>query len=115
MTTLRVAVPTRGDRGMVDTVSNVFSRAEIFTILDIEGEEVKEVSVEKNMASTLKQGAGPLAVKNLKEMDVDLVLVPELGPGAKTMLKAFDIKIIEVESGITVCKAVKNALEKSES
>ena len=113
--TLRIAVPTIGDRGMIDTVSDVFSRAENFTILEVEGGEIREVRTEKNTASTLKQGAGPLAVNNLKEMGVDTVLSAELGPGAKTLLKAFDIKIIKVESGITVCKAVKDALEKFEA
>jgi len=111
MTTLLIAVPTVGDLGLTDKVSNVFSRAETFTILEVEGKEIQGVTVEKNTASALKQGAGPLAIKILNDKGVDIVLCPELGPGAKTMLDAFGIKTIRVESGIKVSDALKDALE----
>ena len=111
MTTLLIAVPTVGELGLTDKVSNVFSRAETFTILEVDGKEIQGVTVEKNTASALKQGAGPMAIKFLKDKGVDLILVPDLGPGAKTMLDAFGIKIIRVESGINVRDALKDALE----
>ena len=111
MTTLLIAVPTVGELGLKDTISNVFSRAKTFTILEIEGKEIQGVTVEKNTASALKQGAGPLAIKKLNDKGVDTVLCPELGPGAKTMLDAFGIKTIQVESGVKVSKALKDVLE----
>ncbi len=111
MTTLLIAVPTVGDLGLKDKISNVFSRAETFTILKVEGKDLQTVTVEKNIASALKQGAGPLVIKMLKEIGVDIVLCPKLGPGAKTMLDAFEIKIISVESGIKVRDALKEVLE----
>ncbi|MBA7703118.1 hypothetical protein ES703_111900 [subsurface metagenome] len=111
MTTLLIAVPTVGELGLKDKVSNVFSRAETFTILEVEGKEIQNVTVEKNIASALKQGAGPLAIKKLKDQGVNTVLCPELGPGAKTMLDVFGIKTIRVESGIKVRDALKDALE----
>lgn len=111
MTTLLIAVPTVGELGLKDRVSNVFSRAETFTILKVKGKKIQGVTVEKNTASALKQGAGPLAIKELNDKGVDTVLCPELGPGAKTMLDAFGIKTIRVESGIKVSQALKEALE----
>ena len=111
MITLLIAVPTVGELGLNDTISNIFARAETFTLLGVEGKEIQEVTVEKNTASALKQGAGPLAIKKLNEMGVNTILCPELGPGAKTMLDAFGINIIRVESGIKVSKALKDVLE----
>ncbi len=111
MTTLLIAVPTVGELGLKDKISNVFSRAETFTILKVEGKDLQTVTVEKNIASALKQGAGPLVIKMLNEIGVDTVLCPELGPGAKTMLDAFGIKIIRVESGVKVSQALKEVLE----
>ncbi|MBA7622538.1 hypothetical protein ES703_29916 [subsurface metagenome] len=111
MTPLLIAVPTVGDLGLKDKVSNVFSRAETFTILKVEGKDLQGVTVEKNIASALKQGAGPLVIKMLNEIGVDTVLCPELGPGAKTMLDVFGIKIIRVESGVKVSQALKEVLE----
>ena len=111
MTPLLIAVPTVGELGLKDTISNVFSRAETFTILKVEGKDLQTVTVEKNIASALKQGAGPLVIKMLNEIGVDIVLCPELGPGAKTMLDVFGIKIIRVESGIKVSQALKEVLE----
>ena len=107
MTNFRVAVPTRGDLGLKDTVSDVFSRAETFTLLDVEGGEVKEVRVQENTASSLKQGAGPMVAKSLSERGVDVVLTGELGPGAKTLLEVLGIRIIRVKTGEKVSEALK--------
>ena len=114
MTALLIAVPTVGDLGLKDKVSNVFSRAETFTILDVEGKEIQGVTVEKNTSAEMKQGAGPRAIKFLKEKGVDLILVPNLGIGAKTMLDAFGIKTISVEGGIKVKEAVVKVLKEME-
>jgi predicted Fe-Mo cluster-binding NifX family protein len=41
MKTVRLAVPTKGDKGMRDVVSDIFARAATFTIIDIVDGEVK--------------------------------------------------------------------------
>jgi predicted Fe-Mo cluster-binding NifX family protein len=76
----------------------------------VKGKEIQGITVEKNTASALKQGARPLAIKKLNEKGVDTVLCPELCLGAKTMLDAFRIKTIRVESVIKVRDVLKNAL-----
>ena len=59
MKAVRLVVPTKGDRGMRDVVSDVFARAATFTFIDVVDGDVKEVRVEENTASALKQGTGP--------------------------------------------------------
>lgn len=115
MSRLRVALPTCGRKGLRDTVSGVFSRAETFTIVDVVGGEPRTVEVEENKASGLSQGAGPIAVRSLKDKGVEAVLSGDLGPGASVLLETVGIKAIRVETGIRVSEALKHvALGKSD-
>jgi len=77
---------------------------------EVKSKEIQGITVEKNTASALKQGARPLAIKKLNEKGVDTVLCPELGLGAMTMLDALRIKTIRFESVIKVRDVLKNAL-----
>ena len=106
-----LAVPTTGDRGMKETVSDIFAKAPTFTFIDIVDEKVTNVRVEENTASQLKQGTGPIVMKNLKDKGVDIVVAGELGPGAKTLLEFSNIKMIHVERGLEVSQAVERVLE----
>jgi len=110
MKAVRLAVPTKGDRGMRDVVSDVFARAPTFTIIDIVDGKVKEVRSEENTASALKQGTGPIVARDLKEKGVDVVVAGEFGPGAKTLLKMNGIRMVQVEPGVKVSEAVKKVL-----
>jgi predicted Fe-Mo cluster-binding NifX family protein len=110
MKTLRLALPTKGDRGMKDMISDIFARAATFTIIDIVEGEVKEVRVEENKASGLKQGTGPIVARDLKEKGVDVVIAGELGPGAKTLLDMSGITMVRVSPGVKVKEAVAEAL-----
>jgi predicted Fe-Mo cluster-binding NifX family protein len=110
---LRIALPTTGHEGMKDRVSPVFSRANTFTIVEIVDGETRSVEVLENEASGLSQGAGPLAVKTLKERGVDLVASGDLGPGASTLLEALGIEYKAVESGSRVSQALEAALDRA--
>jgi predicted Fe-Mo cluster-binding NifX family protein len=110
MSSVRLAVPTNGKKGMKDTVSNVFARAPIFTIIDVVDGEVQEIRIEENTASGLKQGTGPIIANSLKEKGVNAVVACELGPGAKILLELSDIKLIFVEPSVKVKDAVTEAL-----
>jgi len=111
MKTVRLAVPTKGDRGMRDVVSDIFARASTFTFIDIADGEVKEVSVEKNAVSVIKQGTGPLVARDLNEKGVKFVVSGEIGPGAKTLLDMTGIGVIRVVPGVKVKEAVEKALK----
>jgi len=108
----RIAVPTTGSRGMKDIVSSVFSKAPNFTFLEITDGNVNVIEIEENTASSLKQGAGPIVVKHLKDKGVKAVIVGELGPGASTLLDLSGIKAIRVKPGIKVSLALKRTIKK---
>lgn len=109
MKKIRVAVPTNGDKGLEDTVSEVFSRAPTFTIVDLEKRKVKDVKVLRNPASDYKSGVGPIVIKLLADSKVNVVLAGEVGLGATTLLKQNKIEKIKVKPSITVAEAIKNA------
>ena len=108
--TLLLAIPTKGERAMKETVSNVFSKAPTFTFVEVVKGEVRGLTVEENEAADLPQGIGPIVIKNLKDKGVDIVIASELGPGAKTLIEISGIKMVRVEPGVKVKEAVAEAL-----
>ena len=110
MRSLRIALPTNGHKGIKDRVSKVFSRATTFTIVEIMDGEPHSVEVLENEAAGLSQGAGPLAVRTLKDRRVDLVASGDLGPGASTLLETLGIEFVSVEAGSRVSQAIETAL-----
>ena len=108
---LRIAIPTKGEGGLEDVVSDVFGRANTFTIIDVEGKEVKRVEVIQNPASSYKHGTGPVVVKTLTDMGVNTVVASEFGPGVSTLLEHFNVAKVEVKSNTRVAEAIKKFLE----
>jgi predicted Fe-Mo cluster-binding NifX family protein len=106
-----IAIPTEGDKGISDKVSNVFAKAPYFTLIHIRNNEIHEVNVKKNEAVEYSQGTGPIVMKNLKDLGVDLILTGQIGPGAKTLIEISGIKFQKVKTGTIVSKAVKQYLK----
>ena len=104
---MRIAIPTTGKRKLSNRVADTFSRAPTFTIVTIENLEIKDIEVIENTASTMEQGAGPVAAIILRENKVDILISGLLGPGARVILEAFNIKIHDIAFG----KKVRDAIE----
>ncbi|HID17721.1 TPA: hypothetical protein EYP26_05455, partial [Candidatus Bathyarchaeota archaeon] len=47
---VRLAIPTKGSKGMEDAVSNVFGRAEKFTVVEVRDGSIVDVRVVENPA-----------------------------------------------------------------
>jgi len=107
---LRLAVATNGKDGLEDVVSNVFGRAKTFTIIDVEDEKIKGVTVVENPGLSYKHGAGPIVAKMLVDKDVDMVLAYVLGLGADELLKQHKITHIAIKPNTKVEKAIREAL-----
>jgi len=103
---MKIAIPTDGEKGLKDTVSQVFARAPYFTIIDLDGKSPKVVEILENEAAKLTQGAGPIAASILKDKDVNMILSCEVGPGVKTILNLADIGIKKVTVGEKVRKVL---------
>jgi len=106
---LRIAVPTCGDRGLEDTVAEVFGRAKTFTMVDVDGERVESVKVLGNPAASYRHGAGPIAVKMLMDHGANIVAAGELGPGASSLLEQHGVPMLTVKPGTPIAEVVKLA------
>lgn len=108
---MKLAVPTNGDKGLEDIVSDVFGRSKNFAIVDISEGSVVDVEVVKNPATSYKHGAGPIVVKMLADIGVTAVAARQLGLGASTLLDQNNIKKHKVKAGIPVREAVEIVLK----
>ena len=108
----RIAVATKGRGGLEDVVSEVFGRANTFTITDVDDGEIKGVKVLQNPAVSYKHGAGPIVVKTLVDSGVNVVISAELGPGALALLEQHNVTRVTAKPGNSVGETIRNALVK---
>jgi predicted Fe-Mo cluster-binding NifX family protein len=90
-------------------VAGRFARAEYFAVYN---SDTLQFSFFENTAKEEGSGAGGKAVKVLGDLNIDIVLVPELGPKALDALKAFEIKSYQYKQGKTVREALYTYFEK---
>jgi len=100
---MKIAVCAKGE-GLKALVDERFGRTDQFVIFDMETKEVKTV---ENSAKNAGVGAGGQAVRILNEENVEVVIVPEVGPKAVDALKAFEIKAYRLGESKTVEEAIK--------
>jgi len=112
---LRMAVATSGRRGLEDSVSEVFGRANTFTIIDVEEGTIKNVKVLENPAASYRHGAGPIVVKMLVDSNVNRVIAPEFGPGISSLLEQHSIEKVSVKADTTVSEVIRKALGQQKS
>ena len=111
MSKIKIAIPTRGDKGLEDLVSDIFGRSEKFTILEVSDGSVINVEVVENPAASYKHGAGPIVVKMLTDMGVTAVAAREFGLGVSTLLEQNGIKKFNVKADIPVKEALQKVLQ----
>jgi len=107
---LRVAVPTKGEKGLQDEVAEIFGRAKTITVIDLVNGKVKDVRVLQNPAASYRFGAGPIVVKSLVDLKVNVVVASELGPGASALLEDQKIAKVIVKTSTPVSEAIKVAV-----
>ena len=71
---LRIAFATNEKKGIEDSVSEVFGRAQTFTVLVAADEKITDIKILDNPAKTYRYGAGPIAVKMLVDEGVEVVI-----------------------------------------
>jgi len=84
-------------------VDERFGRADFFLIYNKETGEYTSV---ENMAKEAKGGAGALAVQQLVDNEVSVVIAPEAGPQALEALKNFNITVYSQNGAKTVQEAL---------
>ena len=109
--TVKIAIPTKSDKGLKDHISNVFGKSKTFTILDIQNGSIAKVEVLKNPAAKYKHGAGPIVVKTLVDMNVNAAASREFGVGSSTLLQMYNIRKIKIKPNISVDEALQDILK----
>jgi predicted Fe-Mo cluster-binding NifX family protein len=104
---LRIAIPTKGKGGLKDVASDVFGRANTFTLVNIENNKVKDVKAVKNPAASKTHGRGPVVVQALLDHNVNVVIGSEFGPGISAMLDKHQIRRMKVEPETPVMDVVR--------
>lgn len=112
---LRIAIATNMNKGLNDDISEVFGKANTFTIVDVEEGKVRNVEVIENPAASYKYGAGPIVVKELADSGVNLVIGPEFGPGASAILEQHGIAKMLVKAGTKAREVLEGAIEKNQT
>lgn len=98
---MKVCIPTMGNGGMKEAISQHFGRAPTFTLVDL---DTREVQILANKGEHM--GGSVLPTDTLKDQGVQVMIVGGLGPKA---IQAFAEQCIEVFVGAT--GTVKHAIE----
>lgn len=83
---MRICLATSGQGGMKDYVSPNFGRCPTFTIVDLEGEVVKNVEVLQNPGAFAGSGAGIQAAQAVVNSGCNVVIAGAIGPNSFQVL-----------------------------
>lgn len=106
-----VAFPTKGERGLEDSISYIFGRAEYFTVVDLVDGSIDKVEVVKTPVASCKHGGGPIVVKMFTDMGVKAVAAREIGSRVSKLLEQKNVDKFDVEADVPVKEAVKALLK----
>lgn len=106
---MRIVVATT-EGGLDDQVSPVFGRAQTFTIVEVEGEEIKGASVIQNPYVNAPGGAGIQAAQLVASEGPEAVLAGNFGPNVAGVLSQAGIEMY-LAGGISVEEAVHKYLK----
>ena len=106
----KIAVASQGADGLEDTVSPIFGRCQVFTIVDVEDGEIGKVEIKKNPWADVSHGAGPLTSQMIDKLSVNLVIAGDFGPTVSTLLAEAAIETAKEPAGMKIGDAVRRHL-----
>jgi len=107
---MKILIPTQGNGGLDDIVSPVFARAPSFTIVEVEGKEIKKTEVETNTAASGFGGVGIQAAQFAANKGVNVIITGSIGPNASMVLSQAGIQVVTGFQGMKVKDAIGNYL-----
>jgi predicted Fe-Mo cluster-binding NifX family protein len=102
-----IIVASNGSKGLKDTVSEVFARCSVFTIVKLEKDKIKEVKIEKNTMAKLDYGVGPIVSQKLIDAGANVVIAAQFGPTVQEIFKKANVETFIVPSGTIIEDAIK--------
>ena len=105
---MKICIPTMGERGLDELVSEHFGRAPTFTVVDLEGLEGKELEGSAVASEAVKVvpntsehfGGVGHAPEIISGEDVEVMLCGGLGPRAIQMFEQFGVEVFVGLSGL---------------
>ena len=110
---IRIAVATQGRGGLDDLVSPMFGRAPSFTLVEVEGNEIKGARVLPNQMISAPSGVGIAITQMLANEGARYLVAGRFGPNASAVAAQFGIQTVMVPPGIRVKDAVTQYVLKS--
>ena len=111
LSNVKVAVATRGSKGLSDEVADAFGRAKTFTIIKVDGKRA-QVKIIANPAVSYERGRGRAVVQMLLDEGVNVVIAGEFGPGATAFLQRGKIDKIVAKAGTRVIDVLRSKVLK---
>ena len=105
---MKIAIPTNGDRGLDEEVSQIFGRAPFFTIVDLDS---MAVVPKRNPGSLAQHAAGVASARAILNSGASVVITREIGPNSYEILKEAGVKIF---SGDGVIRDVVERFKRGE-
>lgn len=102
----KVGVANQGSGELDDMVSPMFGRCPGFTIVEIEGKEIKNVKVLPNQYVSSPSGVGIAVVQMLANEGVKYILAGRFGPNVSTVSGQLGIQMVMVPSGVRIRDAI---------
>ena len=106
----KVGIASQGPGGLDDMVSPIFGRCPSFTIVEIEGKDIKNVKVVPNQFVSAPRGVGIAVVQMLASEGVKFILAGRFGPWASSTSSQFGIQMVMVPPGVRIRDAINQYL-----
>jgi len=108
---IKIAIATKGYKGLEDEVADFFAKAETFTLAAIDGKKV-HLDVIKNSAAHLPRGRGRTVVQLLGDNGVKTVVASEFGLAALALLEKKKLSLSQIAAGTRVGDVIRDGLYK---
>lgn len=86
--------------GLDDTISPVFGRCQTFTIIEVDGEDIKDVSILPNQYASGVSGVGIQAGQFIAQQGVKVVIAGNFGPNVSAVLSQAGIEMIVAQGKV---------------
>lgn len=99
--------------GLDDTVSPVFGRCPTYSVVECEGNEIKDSTVEINPGFSAAGGAGIQAAQYVSGLNAEAVIAGNFGPNAASVLNQTGVKMIQAQGNVkdVVSRYLKGELQ----
>ena len=90
---MKICVASETNGGLEDMVSSVFGRCSSFTVVEIQGDEIKNVYVVSNPGAQVSSGAGIQAAQAVINEGCSVIISSSVGPNSGEVFRMGGVKM----------------------